>query len=141
MIVTFSKDSHAAKQNMLSGVVRSIVDGVSVDQYRLDGELVGNLVAAITWYRGRRVRFTIETRDAYKRGSRRSASGRHMRKASWEAHRDVMRQLFSYDSQATIRTAFATYRGREDFEASFPATAHHNVGSMMHPVTIRECSI
>lgn len=144
MIVTFGKELPAAKLGTLEKAVVAIVDRVSVDQYRLTWEHdspIGNLVAAITWVKGRRVRFTLETRDAWKHGSRTSASGRHMRKASWEAHRDVMRQIFVYDSQATIKTAFATYRGAKDFEASFPATAHHNVGSIMQPRTIRECSI
>ncbi len=101
------------------------VENIGVKNYRLTWEhdsLIGNLVPSITWSKGRRVRFTIETRDAWKRGSRTSASGRHMRKASWEAHRDVMAALFDADHGATIKTAFATYRGRKDFHDTFGIT-------------------
>lgn len=141
MIITFSK---GFKCGPYDDAVTEIVNRVSVENYRLTWESdspIGNLYAAITWAKGRRVRFTIETRDAYKPGSRRAASGRHMRKASWEAHRDVMAALFDLDRNATIKTAFATYRGRYDFQTKFENTGAHNVGSRMEPVTIRECSV
>lgn len=143
MIVTFSKEWH---RNTLAGAatVMNVVDRVSVEKYRMTWEHdspIGNLYAAITWEKGRRVRFTIETRDAWKHGSRTSAAGRHMRKASWEAHRDVMRALLAVDPEMTIKTGFATYRGADDFEVKHEATAHRNVGSIMQPVTIRECSV
>jgi hypothetical protein len=144
MIVTFGKELPVAKTGDLAGIITAIVDRVSVDLYRLTWEHdspIGNLYTSITWAKGRRVRFTIETRDAWKHGSRTSQSGRHMRKASWEAHRDIMRAIFVYDSQATIKTALATYRGAKDFEAKFPATGDKNVGSIMYPCTMRECSI
>jgi len=64
-----------------------------------------------------------------------------MRKASWEAHRDVLRAIFVYDSQASVKTALATYRGARDFEAKFPATGCKNIGSQMCPRTMPECSI
>lgn len=141
MIVTFSKKNAAA--NCEAAVV-CLVDVVSVKKYRLTWESdspIGNLVASITWAKGRRVRFTIETRDAWKRGSRMAASGRHMRKASWEAHYDVMAAIFKHDPEATIRTAFATYSGKADFERKAPGTADHNVGSMCEPRTIAQCTV
>jgi hypothetical protein len=152
MIVTFSQRYVGTKPEctssmttaQLGGVVEAVVLKVGCTKYRLTWDHdsnIGNLYAALTWMKGRRVRFTIETRDAYKRGSRTSASGRHMRKASWEAHRDVMRALFQHDSHATIKTALATYRGAADFEAKFPSTGRKNIGSMMQPKTMPECSV
>lgn len=144
MIVTFSERYAASPSRNLANTVVETTEHVGVRDYRLTwlyDSPVGNLYAAITWERGRRVRFTIETRDAYKRGSRRSAAGRHMRKASWEAHRDVLTALFDADPDAVVRTGFATYRGRKHFHNTFEGTAQHNVGSMMQPVTIRSCSI
>lgn len=141
MIVTFSKEF---KSGPYADLVTDAVNCVGVENYRLTWESdspIGNLYASVTWARDRRVRFTIETRDAYRHGSRRAASGRHMRKASWEAHRDVMRAILTLDPQAVIRTGFATYRGLDDFEAKYRETGDRNVGSRMEPVTIRECSI
>lgn len=140
MIVTFKVEPKRGYAQL----VEDTVNAVSVKAYRLTWKSdspIGNLYASITWARGRRVRFTIETRDAYKHGSRTSSSGRHMRKASWEAHRDVMRALLKIDPDATIRTGFATYRGLSHFEATHLETGHKNVGSMIQPVTIRECSV
>jgi len=144
MIITFSTVLCGGQKIDLESAVVQLVDQVSVSNYRLTWKSdspVGNLVASVTWAKGRRVRFTIETRDAWKHGSRTSARGRHMRKASWQAHYDVMQALFRFDRYAVIKTAFATYRGIADFEAKAPATAEQNVGSRMEPTTIAECSI
>lgn len=147
MIITFS-DGGAAdcarNGSTLAQQIDAVVDVVSIKNYRLTWRhdtSIGNVYCAITWARGRRVRFTLETRDAYKHGSRKAASGRHMRKASWEAHRDVMAALFKLDPDAVIRTALATYRGKADFERQYPTTAHANRGSRMNPVTIRSTTV
>lgn len=141
MIITFSKQFCAEPRNLADYVV-CIVDVVSNKLYWVEEDKpAGNLYASITWGKGRRVRFVIATRNARAHGSRRAASGRHMCKASWEAHRDVMTALFAADPQATIRTGFATYKGLQHFRETFAATAHKNVGSLMHPVTIQSCSI
>lgn len=153
MIITFSRNfadngsSRGADPRhacALDTLVLATVDAVAQQRYRLTWETdspVGNVYGSITWARGNRVRFTLETRDAWKHGSRTAASGRHMRKASWEAHRDVMKALFDVDADATIRTALATYRGKADFERHFPATAHKNIGSIMEPVTFRSTTL
>lgn len=153
MIITFSRQ-FAVNGNVnsadtryataLDALVLGVVDNIAQLNYPLtwkNDSPTGNIYAVITWARGNRVRFTLETRDAWKHGSRTSASGRHMRKASWEAHRDVLKALFELDPEATIRTALATYRGKADFEHQFPATAHKNVGSIMEPRTFRSTSI
>ena len=148
MIITFSLEffgkTFAAKSGGPAALVCGVVDRVSLRDYRLTWKHdspVGNLYAAITWANGRRVRFTIETRDAWKHGSRTSTSGRHMRKASWEAHRDVLTALFVHDPNATIKTALATYRGRADFKTKFPATGMQNIGSRVAPRTMPDCSL
>lgn len=144
MIITFSKKYAAAPSHDIEATVAETIDSIGIKNYRLTWESdspIGNLVPSITWVKGRRVRFTIETRDAWKPGSRTSASGRHMRKASWEAHRDVMTALFDADPDATIKTAFATYHNRKHFHDTFEETGDKNCGSQMEPRTIRQCSI
>lgn len=143
MIVTFSKDFAAKTTNAndpryscaLDCYVLGLIAEVGANEYER------NVYGDVTWATGRRVRFTLATRDAWAHGSRTAASGRHMRKASWEAHRDVMAALFDADPDATIKTALATYRGRDDFQAKFPETAHKNVGSIMQPVTFRSTTV
>lgn len=143
MLITFSKAGakrltdaeYPRYASALDARVNAVVKTVSIDNY------CRNIVCSITWAKGRRVRFVLTTRDAWAFGSRMSASGRHMCRASWEAHRDVMRALFKLDPDATIKTVFATYLGRADFEQAFPATANHNVGSDAAPRAIRDCSI
>lgn len=143
MLITFSK-SYANTASSLVQTVIQVTARVSVENYRLTWEHdspIGNVYASITWVKGRRVRFTLETRDAWKRGSRTSASGRHMRKASWEAHRDVLRALFAVDPDAVVKTALAVYCGAADFEREFQATAHRNIGSRMEPRTMPDCTV
>lgn len=89
----------------------------------------------------RHMRFTLETQDAYAYGSRQAGSGRHMRKASWQAHREVLRALFNTDPDAIVQSALATYRGRADFLANFEATGLHNCGSRSAPIAIRNCAV
>lgn len=87
------------------------------------------------------MRFRLGVRDSRKYGARTSASGRHIPSASWEAHRDFLRALFAIVPDAVVYTMLATYRGAEDFEEKFPATAHRNVGSQMFPVTMRQLTV
>lgn len=56
--------------------------------------------------------------------------------ASWEAHRDFLRELFEIKPKASVRTRFAHYNGKEGFEEKFPATAYVNIGSQMEPCTM-----
>lgn len=144
MILTINK---AAMCDHPGEAIEAIAAKVSARLYPLTEFIApgqkpfGNVYVAITWVKGSRVSFTIRTRYSKKHGSRTSASGRHMPKASWEAHRDVMLALFEVWPEATLRTAHATYRGRQNFLDTFEATGNHNVGSQFHPVTILSCSI
>lgn len=85
--------------------------------------------------------FTLRVRDSRGPGARVSASGRHMPKASWQAHRDVMEAIFRFDPSAFLHTALADYDGREDFLRKYEATGDKNVGSMMEPVSFRETAV
>ena len=136
MLITFSK--HYLTSPSHRDIVATVIetgDEVSRQKYGC------NVYPQTTWATPRRVRFTLETRDAWAHGSRTSASGRHMRKASWEAHRDVLVALFDVDPDATIKTALATYYGRKDFHDKFPSTGGKNIGSQVQPITMPECSI
>ena len=116
-------------------VVQDITALVSADIYN------GNVYAAQTWARGSRVRFTLKTRDSDAFGSRRSWSGRRMKKASWEAFRDVLRAILKAHPDAVIRTSMATYRGLEGFESTYRSTAYKNIGSMMSPTTMPDQTV
>jgi hypothetical protein len=86
-------------------------------------------------------RFRLGAKDSHEYGARRSHSGRHTPNASWEAHRDVLREVFRLAPDAVIETRMATYKGADGFEQEFPATAHANVGSMMFPATMPSLSV
>lgn len=81
---------------------------------------------------------TLQVKVTKTHGSRTSSSGRPLRSASWEAHRDFMRALFKINPDAKIKTALAYYKGSEDFEEKFPDTAYKQVGSMMCPMQFGE---
>lgn len=65
--------------------------------------------------------------------ARKSWQGRRTRAACWHAYRDAVRAVFAVYPHAVITTALARYEGSEGFEAVYPATADHNIGSMMQP--------
>jgi hypothetical protein len=52
-----------------------------------------------------------------------------------------MRALFAIDPHARLRTGMAFYDGAEGFEATYPATAYKNIGSMMAPATMPDLSL
>lgn len=115
--------------------VRLICDHVSAETYN------GNVYASETWTKGNRCRFTLETKDSRAFGSRTSWSGRHMRKASWQAHWDVLEAIFQQHPDAIVRTSMATYDGYKGFLANAPATAEKNIGSRMQPATMPDCTV
>lgn len=88
------------------------------------------------------VQFVLRVCNSRAYGARLSSTGkRHTPSASWEAHRDVFREVFRLNPDAVISTAIATYRGSADFERNFPATANAPMGSRAEPTTIRELSV
>jgi hypothetical protein len=82
---------------------------------------------------GRLLRARVGVLSSREPGARRSWTGRRIPAACWHAYRDVLGALFEQRPQATVRTALATYRGREGFERAYPATADLNIGSQMQP--------
>lgn len=120
--------------------VIALVDRVSHELYA--GNLTCDAREDGRTHDGRaKIRWTLATRDSFAPGSRTAASGRHMPKASWQAHRDVMRALFMLDPEAELATGLATYRGLRDFNERFEATGDHNVGSRMEPRSIRDTAV
>lgn len=89
---------------------------------------------------GTRWRVTITVQDSRGRYGRRSAipgyaggKSRRVAAACWHGHRDFFRALFDLVPSAVVRSSFAVYRGRDEFEVEFPATYHRNAGSMAYP--------
>ena len=80
--------------------------------------------------------------DGNHRYQRTSASAFHSERrvfaVCWHGHRDFMREIFKRDPSARVKTAWADYKGVEDFEEKFPETAYLNVGSMMYPMFASE---
>jgi hypothetical protein len=60
------------------------------------------------------------------------------RSVCWHGHRDFFRALFELAPEARVVTAMATYRGREDFEASHEESGWRNIGSQMDPIYARD---
>lgn len=93
------------------------------------------------------LRFSLNVADSRGPGHRMTpgmygAKSRRLRAACWHVWRDFLTELFEIDPKATVRTALATYKGREGFEAEFPATYYRNAGSMAEPHdygTLCEC--
>lgn len=56
-------------------------------------------------------------------------------KVCWHGHRAFMAALFALAPDATLRSAFATYRGAAGFRSAHGATADRNVGSQVRPVS------
>lgn len=73
---------------------------------------------------------------------RRSASGfrpdRMVHAICWHGFRDFFRAVYRREPAAVFRTAFAVYRGSDNFESAFPDTAARNIGSRMYPVAADE---
>lgn len=79
----------------------------------------------------------LQTKKSGVLGSRTvGRSGKNSRNASWEAHRDFLRELFRINPKASVRTKFAHYNGTEKFEELFPGTAYVNIGSQYEPFTM-----
>lgn len=79
------------------------------------------------------VRFTLRCVHSDSEHARRSASGRRTRSATWEVHRNVLRNLFTVYPFLTIVTGVITYKGSDHFERAHPGTYYHNVGSQICP--------
>jgi hypothetical protein len=80
--------------------------------------------------KGTRYRIWIGVKSARRPGARVSPprfyqeNPRRIGSACWHAHRDFFRAIFDINPDAEIHTALAKYKGRDDFERKYPATAY-----------------
>lgn len=81
---------------------------------------------------------TSDLAPAQRRSASTYRSSRRINAVCWHAFRDVFTELFDQYPDARIYTGLAKYRGRSEFYANYPATAHRNIGSMMYPMTMPE---
>lgn len=114
---------NAAIERIVAGISHALYNG----NLRADMTHCGNVTR-----NGGQTRFVLRVKRSDGPGARRAASGRRLNAATWEAHREVMRQLFAEYPEAHIKSALATYRGREDFERSHEATYEHEVRAAGH---------
>lgn len=112
--------------------VQQTVAKISASLY--SGNLTVDARALPAGKKGNACRFTLRVRDAYAKPARRSASGRRLVSANWQAHKEVMEALFDLYPDAVLVTALTTYTGRDDFRRRFAETYNHNVGSAANPV-------
>jgi hypothetical protein len=123
----------------IKGIVKTELDTALS---RINGAYYWNLKVVECRDVPRGVQFGLRVYDSRAFGARLASSGkRHTPSASWEAHRDLFREVFKINPAAVVITMVATYRGSADFEEKFPATANHMMGSRAEPVTLRELSI
>ncbi len=124
-----------------------VILGIDRHQLETAAESVGVALYELN-ATGSGYRFTIrphadpERRERYRRRSAGYTSrGRKVHAVCWHGHRDFFRAVFELAPAAKARTAFARYDGAEDFESSFRATADHQIGPEVAPITIAEaCS-
>ena len=84
--------------------------------------------------KGSRFRVKLGVANSREKYGRRSHSGRRVAALCWHGFRDYFIALFDESPDAVVRTAQATYKGRDGFEASFEATGCVNIGSMAQPM-------
>jgi hypothetical protein len=97
--------------------------------------------------------YPVPPPEAYTKGGRRRAGergdarwqrtsasafgeDRRVHAVCWHGFRAFFRAVYRRDPGVTFRTAAATYKGSEHFEAVHPSTARRNIGSQFRPVTM-----
>lgn len=75
------------------------------------------------------------TGSSTRNGRRRSPSGRRVHAMCWHAHLAMLRALFERVPQARVTTALADYKGRANFEATWPNTGDKNIGPAFDPMS------
>lgn len=63
---------------------------------------------------------------------------RRVHAVCWHGFRAFFRAVYRREPNAIFRTAAATYKGSEHFEAVHPATAYRNIGCAFQPVSMAE---
>ena len=91
-------------------------------------------------WKGKFINFTIKVKDSkgagHRLGHQKTSSGnrRRLACACWHVHRDLMIEIFRRKPDAVLKSALATYNGKEDFESSFEGTYYRNIGSNFDPM-------
>lgn len=83
----------------------------------------------------------IDMSDSRAPGSRRSASGRHGKYASWWTFYDIMAGVFDLNESARISAGTTIYKGYSSFVAQTVYGPQDNIGSMMSPFYHDDASI
>lgn len=88
------------------------------------------------------VAFILKPQDDTYRLVREGFGGRPRRcwAVDWHGHYAFMERVFDRDPGATIKSAIATYAGREQFYAIAPLTGARNIGSMMQPLAYEDAT-
>lgn len=114
----------------------TMVENIGTQTYA--GNLTADRNARSLYADGSGVRTRVMVRSSREPGARRSWEGRRLAAACWHAYRDALLAVFSADPDAVVVTAMARYEGLTGFLATYPGTAHKNVGSMMQPAFMPE---
>ncbi len=121
-----------------------MVTGISFEQFNkaldhINNDYDGNIqVKDYSIKSGNRFSVSTRVRDTSGKGSRRAASGRKTMSLCWHGHRDLYRAIFSMNESARIKTMLANYKGKENFEETYPETKNINVGSVFMPAYANE---
>lgn len=83
----------------------------------------------------------IDMSDSRAPGSRRSASGRHGKYASWWTFYDIMAGVFHLNEGARISTGKAIYRGYSAFNDQTRFGPQDNIGSIAYPFYHEDASV
>lgn len=92
-------------------------------------------------YSNNRFAVKIDMSESRKAGSRRSASGRHGKYASWWTFYDIMAGVFHINEDARISTGKTVYRGAENFHNQTYYGPQDNIGSIMYPAYHEDVTI
>ena len=120
MLVSYlnTTDPNAAIKRIVASVSHALYNGNLRADCTSDGKMTRN---------GGQTRFVLRVKCSDGPGARRSPSGRRIPAATWEAHKVVMQQIFAEYPKCRIKSALATYHGREAFERLHEATYNHEV--------------
>lgn len=83
----------------------------------------------------------IDMSDSRKPGSRRSASGRHGKYASWWTFYAIMDGVLTLNENARIKSGTTVYRGYSDFISQTMHGPQNNIGSEMYPTYHEDVTI
>ena len=115
--------------------VHQIVNDVSRDNYQNNLEIDQGGLHSPPRKIGKAIAFCLRVKDS--KGPGHALVGPSQKRwvsACWHCHRDVCIAIFNLNPDARIKTAIADYRGKWDFNYSFPATGSYNIGSVTSPV-------